>query len=550
LDASQLTAAAKRGRRCLLFLLVSVCIIATLLVVISVYQQTLRAEQLELEEKVANQTAQLQQHLLARETALAAASAAFEPVSAITPRGLSGIDREPLLGFRDLFSLVWAARVTSANALKALDTLKAHDALPVAFKMGRERIRTRPEALPKDAVVVLDILPRTEKNRSSLGLVLTSLPPARAALAEAHRTRRATATQPLELVQQPGEPSVVIYAPVVGSAQDAQDQPGFLGMSFRYSDLIGFASSSRPASALPFRVTDAQDPKRTVLYQAGDLASSSGLRVRTVRFAGRPLQIEYGVRTEPKTVAIRRALESASVSLLASLLVIGAALWLQVSQRRLDEALAASDCAQAQLQVVVQELNHRTKNMLTMVQAIVRRSLASEPGLKQACEDIDQRLHSLGQATTLLAQENWAAVSSADLLSRVMAAQDHRIVISSPDLLLGSLAAQNIAMVVHELWTNSAKHGALSVDAGRVSLTLEDQGATFRLDWRESGGPLTAAPSRKGFGRQLIETLAPRALGGVAELEFASEGLRYLLQAPSHRVIAGGRASAHASPAS
>jgi two-component sensor histidine kinase len=118
-----------------------------------------------------------------------------------------------------------------------------------------------------------------------------------------------------------------------------------------------------------------------------------------------------------------------------------------------------------------------------------------------------------------------------------------RVRFSGPPVSLGSRHAVALSLTIHELGTNAAKYGALSNDAGQVTLTwgASDPGpqATFRLEWRESGGPVVAEPRRRGFGSSIMEHVLGPEFGGTVEVRYAPEGFVLVLTAPAPGIVVG-----------
>ncbi len=186
---------------------------------------------------------------------------------------------------------------------------------------------------------------------------------------------------------------------------------------------------------------------------------------------------------------------------------------------------------QADLDLINQELAHRLKNTLALVQAIAGQTLrdVSEKHLVQAFGD---RVQALAAAHDVLLQQNWASVSVNTLIRDNLAAHDlaGQIDLNGPDLRLGSRTAVFLCLMLHELATNAAKYGALSVPEGRVQLEWAIADDEFRLSWRESGGPPVSAPSRAGFGSRLID----RGLGSdsVVNRKFPESGVEVVMTTP------------------
>lgn len=177
-------------------------------------------------------------------------------------------------------------------------------------------------------------------------------------------------------------------------------------------------------------------------------------------------------------------------------------------------------------QVMINELNHRVKNTLATVQSIaVQTFRGNDPA---APEKYTKRLQALADAHDLITQTEWTAVDIRDVVGRCGDQAGDGIFSSGPSFELPAQAALALCMCLHELATNSLKHGALSVRDGRVFLTwtVGEEG-DLDLLWREEGGPPVSEPTRTGFGTRLIDRLVRSELGGVVERHFYATGLTF-----------------------
>ena len=187
--------------------------------------------------------------------------------------------------------------------------------------------------------------------------------------------------------------------------------------------------------------------------------------------------------------------------------------------------------AQGRQKLLLDELNHRVKNMLATVQAVAmqtRRRATDLDGFTQAFEG---RLMALNRAHELLTREIGTGVLLHELLLETVApyedAAGERFRLRGPEIRLGSEVAVTIAMALHELITNAAKYGALSTPHGCISIEWRSSTPdSMTMDWAESGGPPVAKPTRRGFGSDLIERGLARQSGGTAVLKFNKEGVR------------------------
>jgi PAS domain S-box-containing protein len=183
------------------------------------------------------------------------------------------------------------------------------------------------------------------------------------------------------------------------------------------------------------------------------------------------------------------------------------------------------------------ELDHRVKNVLATVRAIITQAPKSDGSLADFVAGLDGRMKSLARTHELLSSERWRNVSLADIARRELEPYTAgNTDIGGPSVTLHPDAAQAVAMVLHELATNAAKHGAFSKRGGRVWLRWWwlQNGSQGRLavEWQEVDGPPVDAPSRPSYGTAIIRELIPFELGGTVKLTFASEGIRCRMEIP------------------
>jgi len=183
--------------------------------------------------------------------------------------------------------------------------------------------------------------------------------------------------------------------------------------------------------------------------------------------------------------------------------------------------------------LLIEELNHRVKNTLAILQAIATQTFRGATRAER--EKFEGRLGALAEAHNLLSSEKWQGSELQDVLNRVL----HPYLLNNPERIrtfgprvpLSPRAAVVLSMILHEMATNAAKYGALSNDTGKVVLDWEvdsdDAGPLLRLIWTETGGPRVVAPLQRGFGSRLIERSARDQLGGEATVDFLPTGVVY-----------------------
>ncbi len=201
--------------------------------------------------------------------------------------------------------------------------------------------------------------------------------------------------------------------------------------------------------------------------------------------------------------------------------------------------------AEARIHQLMREVNHRSKNMLSVVQAIARQTAANSPG--DFLERFGGRIQALAASQDLLIGNAWKGVALSDLIrSQLNLFQDligTRIELAGPPLLMPASAAQLLGMALHELATNAAKYGALSSRFGRVAIewSLEGAESAFFMSWCESGGPPVREPLRRGFGSVILTDMPEASLGAKVYIDFAQAGFTWRLRCPAREVLEEGQ---------
>lgn len=212
-------------------------------------------------------------------------------------------------------------------------------------------------------------------------------------------------------------------------------------------------------------------------------------------------------------------------------------------EQRVLERTEAHKQAEEQIRLLMNEVNHRSKNILSVVMAIAQQTVASNSD--EFLLRFSNRVRALAVNHDLLVENQWKCVDVSDLVCGQLAhfaeLIGRRISVEGPPLRLMAMAAQSIGMVVHELSTNAVKHGALSTAEGRVEIAWRidesDAGDGFTMSWIEKGGPPVAPPGHRGFGTTVITKMTEMSLGGKVELHYAPGGLVWRLNCPAKNVL-------------
>ena len=203
--------------------------------------------------------------------------------------------------------------------------------------------------------------------------------------------------------------------------------------------------------------------------------------------------------------------------------------------------------AEERRQLLLNELNHRVKNTLAIVQGVAQQSFKGETSLPEQRKMFEARLAALSAAHNVLTRQNWEHAQLCEIIERSLVPfqrlRGDRLLVAGPDTRLFPKTAVSLAMAFHELATNALKYGALSNETGRVvvkwHIARGGDGPRLKLMWREEGGPPVEEPKRRGFGSRLIERGLAAELRGTVELEFLRSGLTCLVDAPLPAAAAG-----------
>lgn len=187
--------------------------------------------------------------------------------------------------------------------------------------------------------------------------------------------------------------------------------------------------------------------------------------------------------------------------------------------------------------LLTREIDHRARNLLASVQAMISLSVAARTDLGDFATTMKERLVSLVRAHALSEQVRYGGASLRQVLADELVPyiyDRHDVAaLEGPDVLLDASAVTAFSMIVHELVTNATKYGALSVSPGRISIRWRDDGqGTVHLEWKESGGPVVEPPRRRGFGSQLLSRTVELQVGGTAQVEFEPDGVRCSMTFP------------------
>ncbi|MDZ4307617.1 CHASE domain-containing protein [Allopontixanthobacter sp.] len=383
--------------------------------------------------------------------------------------------------------------------------------------------------------------PRTARNRAALGFDMYSEPARRAAMQEAERTVRPTASAPIELLLPTANGAAkgfMIYMPVFESNEiesTAIRRPlrGFVYSPFDAQQFLDSVLQSETLGKSGVRLYDSQVAPENLLAEVAPERSTGNVISRPLTIANRTMYLEL-------ESALSGTLSQLSMAtlifglLVASLLMVVARL---LSQQALEDR-ASLEWLREQNSIrnsLTRELNHRVKNTLANVLSIIALTRRRAENLDEFVDGIDGRIRALSATHDLLTQSEWGTTPIADVVATELAPYNGSgevLSVSGPPVELAPGDALSLGLAIHELATNAAKYGALGHAGGRVSVSWTREDGVVRIVWQESGGPPVPTQRKRGFGTDLIEKIVAHELDNPVELDFAPEGVRCVITVP------------------
>ncbi|GGY94206.1 CHASE domain-containing protein [Novosphingobium colocasiae] len=399
-------------------------------------------------------------------------------------------------------------------------------------------VTPRPDFGDPYAVPIVYLEPGGAQNRRALGYNMYAEPTRRAAMDQAMKTGKPVASGKLRLIQDVGRPNVagfLIYMPVVVIKGQSRIVKGFVYAPFRADDFIRSAGELFRADRLEVKIYDETVASENLLAQR----PVDGLIGRT---AERRIDVgnhSWVVQVSDKKTGMLSAISRITLffGAVASLMVM--AIGRLITRRAAEDRLMLERLSrEASIRnSLTRELNHRVKNTLANVLSIAALTRRGSRDIDDFTDRLTSRIRALSATHDLLSQTDWTNAALRDVvvseLAPYMEGHEEFVTIDGPEIKLAPNDAMSLGLALHEMATNAAKYGALSVEDGRVSVTWQRTGADLAsIHWRESGGPTVTEPSKRGFGRDLIEKIVAHELRGKVELQFLPGGVECRLNVP------------------
>ncbi|HQS98266.1 MAG TPA: CHASE domain-containing protein [Novosphingobium sp.] len=409
-------------------------------------------------------------------------------------------------------------------------------------------VRSDPQTGAGHVVPVMFIEPDSSRNRRAIGFDMFSESARRAAMIEAERSGQPTATKAVVLQQEgsAGQPGFLVYMPVFALGQNGTPQKlrGYVYSPFNAQRFLEASIDESRLQGAGVRLFDVDEgtPKSAMKLMAAIAPDQDSGRVvnRPIDIAAHRYLLEIEAPATPmlSMMSVMTLLFGLLVATL--LLVLARLLTQQAAEDRI--ALAWFEQQSSIRNSLTRELNHRVKNTLANVLSIISLTRRRATSLGDFADSLEGRIRALSATHDLLTQSDWGTTPVAMVVQAELApyAQDiqRHLEMGGPDVELAPNDALSLGLAVHELATNAAKYGALSVESGRVSIRWEMAGDDVaRIEWIERGGPPIDVEMRRkrGFGTELIEKIVAHELRNPVELRFEPEGVRCTLLIPVRR---------------
>lgn len=389
-------------------------------------------------------------------------------------------------------------------------------------------------------IVILE--PSDERNRAALNYDMFSEERRRSAMLEAWRTGLAAATEPVQLVQEidaQKQVGFLIYVPLyrsellaIPAEHEADAIMGFVYAPFRAGDLFATVLGETPPLRVKVHAYSGHVTEETRLFANADAIAEPV--THTISVAGRTWVLLLGESGEGGWLPSRPVL---LVLVLGCLLALAGSLLVRAQTRALEtaEALAAETRARvAEKDILLQEMNHRLKNLYARTLAVFRLNAVQAASLEGLVHSFGNRLQAMAKAQDSIAHSHWQRISLRTLLDQEighLAGGERVVQMDGPEVGLDEVQSQAMGLVAHELATNSLKYGALA-GSGALEITWRSESGEIFLEWCEEGLATRPDFAADGFGSRLVHLMIEKSLRGSLERTVDDDRLRYRIRFP------------------
>jgi two-component sensor histidine kinase len=507
-----------------------------------VHDQELTIDGIALARAIDIHASLVQDRLTERELLARVASGLFRAPSVMKANMLQPL-RSSIYAFKTDFVVAsWIARL-QPNELESAraELASAGFPNPVIRDVDDKPLDTR--SLDKPIDVVMDVEPRSAQTMAFAGRFLDRSPVLGPMLARAMAEGKPVASDPLPLLSPDGAIGLVLATPVL---QEGDAPAGFVTFSYELAPLM---LTNDDLSVFSVVVKDPRsDNGELIADEHGDVTtrivtenSPAPSITRTVTFGGRDWSLNYYAKTNAVKRAQQTAAIVAAIGIALTSIVCGLFGYVAYSNLRLRREIEVRIGFERRLTAVIDELNHRVKNILAVIQSIVTRTLRHGSDIDVARELLIGRIHAMSNVVSLLSESQWQGVQLKGLFESRAIPHADRIAVSGPDIDVSARAAQSLSLLFFELASHSDEGLSLVGKHPNIKayweVTGEEPDAVFHFRWEESNTSAATRRADSDFGIILLDRVAPEALGGTAKRYFTDVSYIYELTAPMKTVV-------------
>jgi two-component sensor histidine kinase len=509
-----------------------------------VHDQELTVDGIALARAVDVHASLVQDRLTERELLARVASGLFRSPSVIKANMLQPL-RSSIYAFKTDFVVAsWVARL-HPDELAGARTGLSSAGFPNPTIRNFDDAPLDAAALSRPVNMVMDVEPRNAETSGFPGRCLDQHPTLGPMLARAMSELTPVASDPFPLLRDDGPIGLVLAAPVL---QDNGTQPaGFVTFSYELAPLmLANDDLSLFSVALKDPRSDnselvASDPGGVVVTRTANSQGPVPIVSRTVSFGGRDWTLTYYAKTNTVNRAMQTAAIVAAIGFALTAIVCGLFGSVAYNNLRLSREIQVRIGFERRLTAVIDELNHRVKNILAVIQSIVTRTLRHGADIDTARELLIGRIHAMSNVVSLLSESQWQGVNLKGLFEARAIPHAERIAVSGPDITVSARAAQSLSLLFFELASHSDEGLSLVGKHPHIvahwEVTGEEPDATFQFRWEEFNTSAATRRADSDFGVILLDRVAPEALGGMSKRYFTDASYVYELTAPMETVV-------------
>ena len=512
------------------------------LAAMKVYDQELSIGRIDLARSVDTHASLVQERLSERELLARVAVGLFRSPSTSMANALQPL-RSSIYAFKtDFLVASWVARVARADFGRAQTEMKnAGFPNPVIRTVDDKPLDLA--TAPDPTTIIMDVEPQNEETKVFVGRVLNNHPVIAPMLNRAVEEGRPVSSDPFVLLRVGGPMGIVLAAPVRN--ETGSSVAGFLTISYRLAplmlandDVSLFSVALRdPRNASDNLTADAEGNVKSVPLST-DADNPPLLRV--VSFGARDWTLIYYAKTNPATRAQELAGIVTLIGVALTLILCGLFGYVSYNNIRLSREIQTRIDFERRLTAVIDELNHRVKNILAVIQSIVTRTMRHGANMDVARDLLIGRIHAMSHVVSLLSESQWQGVKLKGLFEPRAIPHADRIALSGPDIIVSARAAQSLSLLFFELASHAdeglslvGKHPHIVAD---WSVSKEPD-SVFHFRWEEFNTSAATRRADSEFGIVLLDRVAPEALGGTSKRYFTDVSYVYELTAPMATVV-------------